>query len=160
MGRRTNLAPFAILFGIAIVLQLALIGADCRSTPTKVAKAFAGAYYYLDADMQKYLCSDLSAEGETVANFLDKKSAEASQRGVAVSYLRHKFTRMHLKTVQATDSAAEIHLSGTTRVCINPVYMLVGKLFGIGRDYDVDETIELVKEEGQWRICGHSLGLI
>lgn len=160
MGQRTNLAPFAIVIGIAIVLQVALIGAECRPTPTKVAKAFAGAYYYLDADMQDYLCNDLAADGETVANYLNNKSVEASQRGLDVSYLRHKFIHMHLETVKATDTTAKIHLSGTTRVCINPLYMLVGKLFGIGENHHVDETIELVKEDGQWRVCGHSLGLI
>jgi hypothetical protein len=159
MGQRTNLAPFAIVIGIAIVLQLALIGAECRQTPATVAKAYAAAYYYLDADMQDYLCSDLADDGETVDNYLNDKSVEARQRGLATSYLRHKFIHMHLETVQSSDTTAEIHLSGATRVCINPLYMLVGKLFRLGQDYPVSETIELIKENGQWRVCGHALGL-
>lgn len=160
MGQRTNLAPFAVVIGIAIVLQLALIGAECRQTPAKVAKAYTSAYYYLDADMQDYLCSDLSANGEAVDNYLHQKSTEASQRGLAITYLRHKFMQMHLETVHATDTTAEIHISGTTRVCINPLYMLVGKLFQLGQDHPVSGTVELVKENGQWRVCGSALGLI
>ncbi len=159
MGQRTNLVPFAVLIVIAVVLQLALIAADCRQTPAKVAKSFAAAYYYLDADMQDYLCSDLAAEGETVDNYLNQKSIEASQRGLSMSYLRHKFMHMHAKTVQSSGTAAKIHLTGTTRVCINPLYLLVGKLFHIGQDYHVNETIELIKEEGQWRICGQAMDL-
>ena len=159
MGQRPNLAPFAVLIVISVVLQLALIGADCRQTPTKVAKSYAAAYYYLDADMQDYLCTDLAADGESVDQYLHQKRIEANQRGLSINYLRHKFMHIHVQTVQATDSSAEIHLTGTTRVCINPLYMLVGKLFQIGQDYHVDETIKLVKEDGQWRVCGRALGL-
>lgn len=160
MGQRTNLVPIAIVVGIAIVLQLALIGTECQQTPATVARAFVKAYYYLDADMQNYLCAELAADGETVDNFLNQKKAEAAQRGLPVNYLRHKFIHLHVETVQSRDTTAEIHLTGTTRVCINPLYMLVGKLFKIGADHHVTETIELIKENDQWRVCGESSGLL
>ena len=159
MPKKLEIEPLLMVLGIAVVLQLALIGIDSRETPVKVAKAFASDYYYLDADMQDYLCTDLAADGESVDQYLHQKRIEANQRGLSINYLRHKFMHIHVQTVQATDSSAEIHLTGTTRVCINPLYMLVGKLFQIGQDYHVDETIKLVKEDGQWRVCGRALGL-
>jgi hypothetical protein len=61
--------------------------------------------------------------------------------------------------VESGDATAKIHLTGKSRVCINPAFMLVGKLFQIGRDHIVDETIELVKEDGRWRVCGGSFEL-
>ena len=154
MPKKINIAPLFIVIGIAIVLQLALIGIDCQQTPVKVAKAFASDYYYLDADMKDHLCADLASDGELVSTFLYSKEKEASQRGLSTNYLRHKFTKLHVSVVESSEDKMKVHLTGTTRVCINPPFMMVGKLFGIGNDYAVDETLELVKENTQWRVCG------
>ncbi len=159
MSNKLNLAPLFIVVGIAVVLQAALIGIDCRQTPITVAKGFADAYYYLDADMQDYLCADLAKDGEVVDNYLVEKSDEASRRGLSTNYLRHKFLKMHADVVESSEERMTVHLTGTTRVCINPAFMLVGKLFGIGHDYPVDATLELVKEDDKWRVCGEPFGL-
>lgn len=153
------LAPFAAIIGLAVVLQAIMIVADCRQTPGRVAKNFTKAYYYLDPSMQDYLCKDLAAEGELVDEFLHAKQTEASQRGLAVSYLRHKLMHLHAKVLEPTDTSAKVHLTGTSRVCINPAFMIIGKLFQLADEYPVDATIELVKEEGSWRVCGNPFGL-
>ena len=159
MPKKIDLAPLFIVVGITVVLQLALIGIDCRQTPVDVAKAFAGDYYYLDAGMQDHLCADLAEDGELVENYLYQKEKEASQRGFSTSYLRHKFMKMHVSVIESGEDTMKVHLTGTTRVCINPAFMLVGKLFGIGKDHPVDETLELIKENNQWRVCGTPFGL-
>jgi hypothetical protein len=159
MPKKLNIAPFAIVIGIAIVLQLALIGADCQQTPVKVAKHFADAYYAIDADMQDYLCSELAQDGELVADYLYTKQHEASQRGFRTSFLRHQITKVHMQLIDETDERVTVHLTGTTRVCIHPAFMLIGKLFHIGHDYPMDETIELIKDNGKWRVCGNPFGL-
>ena len=158
MSKKINLAPFAIIAGIAVVLQLALIGADCQQTPTKIARNFAEAYYAISPKMQNYLCAGLN-EHNAVENFLYRKAQEASQRGFSTNYLRHKFTKLHINIVESTDKTMTLHLKGVTRVCVNTPFMIVGKLFGIGRDYPVDEHIELVKENDQWRVCGNPFGI-
>ncbi len=158
MQKNISRVSFALLFGIAIVFQLVLIGADCRETPIKVAKRFAAAYYYLDVGMQAYLCAAL-AEEDLVGDYLDHKEQEASQRGLSTNYLRHKLIKLHLNIVESRNDAMRIHLSGTSRVCINPAFMVVGKLFHLARDYPVDATIALIKEDGRWRVCGQALGL-
>ncbi|MGD8837690.1 MAG: hypothetical protein PVI54_03540 [Desulfobacteraceae bacterium] len=159
MSSKTNLAPLFIVVGIAALLQLVLIGLDCRQTPIGVAKDFAHAYYYLDSEMQDYLCATLAKEGETVTNYLIQKDTEAYRRGLSTNYLRHKFLKLHVDIVESGQDSIKVHLSGSTRVCINPAFMLVGKLFGIGQDYPVDETLELVKENDSWRVCGNPFGL-
>lgn len=159
MPKKLSIAPLLIVIGIAVVMQLALIGIDCQQTPTKVAKSFAGAYYYLDSDMQGYLCDALAKDGELVDNYLFQKQNEASKRGLSTKYLRHKFLKMHVNVVESGPTTMKVHLTGTTRVCINPAFMLVGKLFHLGEDYEVDETLELVKENNQWRVCGTPFGL-
>lgn len=159
MQSKNSLAPFALVIGIAMVLQLALIGADSQETPLKVAKKFANAYYYLDADMQSYLCAALAEDGELVDDYLNRKGVEASQRGLSTNYLRHKLTKLHLDVVDAKGDTMQLHLTGTSRVCINPAFMLVGKLFHLAKSYPVDATIDLIKEDGSWRVCGNPFGL-
>ena len=159
MSNKLSVAPLVIVVGIAIVVQLALIGLDCQQTPIKVAKHFTRAYFYLDADMQDDLCAGLAEEGRVVDDYLIQKETEASQRGLDTKYLRQKFLHLHARIVTSKKDSMKVHLSGTTRVCINPAFMLVGKLFSIGKEYPVDATIELIKENDQWRVCGTPFGL-
>jgi hypothetical protein len=159
MDSLNRFAPFVVLIALFVVLQAALIGLDCQQGPATVAKAFAKDYYYLDADMQKWLCSSEGDSSEAVQAFLNSKTDEAAQRGFDVSYLRHMFTHIHVKTVELSNDSASVHLTGTTRVAINPAFMVVGKLFQLGDDYPVDTTIDLVKENGRWRVCSKALGL-
>lgn len=159
MFKNISAAPLIAVVVITAVLQLGLIGWECRETPLSVAKNFADAYYYLDSDMQDYLCADLAEDGEAVDDYLFQKRTEASQRGLGTNYLRHKFTKMHVNVVDSDQDTMKIHLTGTTRVSINPAYMLVGKLFKIGDDHPVDETLELVREDNKWRVCGTPFGL-
>jgi hypothetical protein len=154
MAKKIDLAPFAVVIGIAIVLQLALIGIDCRQTPDKIGRSFVEDYYYIDRGMQKYVCSALAEEG-AVDQFLYLKKQEAAQRGLSTNYLRQKFTELHLRPVSSDAKTIIYHVEGKTRTCINPAFMVIGELFRIGKDHPVDTTIELVKENGQWRVCGN-----
>jgi hypothetical protein len=39
---------------------------------------------------------------------------------------------------------------------INPVFTIIGKLFFIGETYEVDETLNIIKEDGKWKVCGRA----
>ena len=158
MGPLNRYAPFVVLLVATVVLQAALIAADCVQTPARVAKQFARDYHYLDADMHKYLCQDL-AQGEAVGDYLYARRFEAEQRGLPANYLRHMFTHLEVETVRQDARSAEIHLAGTTRVAINPVFMVVGKLFFLADEYHVEATLDLVKEADGWKVCGAPFGL-
>jgi hypothetical protein len=154
MGQQNRFAPFVIVLVLFVVIQLGLIAADMRQGPVQVAKQFTKDYFYLQPSMQKFLCQSLAEGGEVVDEFLYHKEMEARQRGFSLKYLQHMFTSIHLKTVEQDEKSALVHVTGTTRVAINPAFMLVGKLFRIGRDYPVDATLELVKQDDGWRVCG------
>lgn len=147
-----RIAPFVALFAIFAVLQLALIGLDCIQTPASVAKAFAKDYYYLDADMQKWLSMQDGDTQTVVGDFLYGKEKEAADRGFAPNRLRRMFTSMHVTTEHVEDNTASVHIKGNTRVAIYPPFMVIGKLFCIGKNYPVEGTIDLVKEKGKWRV--------
>jgi hypothetical protein len=158
MAKKINPAPFAIVIGIAIILQLALIAIDCQQTPGSVARNFTEAYYALNPDMQDYLCANLVEKG-VVDQYLFQRGQQASSRGFSTNYMRQAFTELHVNAVEHSDTAMTFHVHGTTRTCINRPFMIVGKLFGLGRDFPVDGHIDVVKENGRWRVCGNPFGI-
>ncbi len=149
MGR---FAPFVVLVVLFVVLQPVLVVLDCRQTPTSVAKQFVEDYYYLDPAMEKFLCAQV-AETEWVDTYLQGKADEAARRGFSAKNLRRMFTHMHLETLTAQEDAAVVQVKGNLRTAIYPAFMVVGKMFGIGQNYDVETTINLIKEDGRWRVC-------
>jgi len=55
--------------------------------------------------------------------------------------------------------SATIQVKGKRRTQINPVYAYVAKLFGLGQTHTFEETLELIKEDGSWKVCGNPYGL-
>lgn len=152
MGQASRIAPFIVLVVVFIVLQPLLVVLDCRQTPASVAKQFVQDYYYLDADMEKWLCESVVETGWVEA-YLQSKTDEAARRGFGAKNLRRMFTHMHVETVAAQDDLAVVEIRGTLRTAIYPAFMVVGKMFGIGQNYDVDTTVNLTRENGRWRVC-------
>lgn len=145
---------FGIVIVLAVIVQLVFIAADSCQTPVRVAEAFARNYFYLDPAMEDQLCPTLSADGQTVADFLYNATQNAAQRGFSVKYVRRMFTELHIQIISQDDDSAEAHVSGETRTAINPVFMVIGKLFHIGEYHPVDMQLYLVKEPQGWRVCG------
>ena len=152
MGQTSRIVPFIVLILVFIVLQPVLVVLDCRQTPASVAKAFVEDYYYLDPGMEKWLCSQV-AETQWVDAYLQSKADEAAQRGLSAKNLRRMFTHIYLETVTSQDDAAVVQVKGTLRTAIYPAFMVIGKIFGIGQNYEVETNINLVKEDGRWRVC-------
>ncbi|MBT8340491.1 MAG: hypothetical protein HKP58_06390 [Desulfatitalea sp.] len=161
MGSLNRIAPFIVLLVLFALLQGALIGMETVQTPASVAAAFAKDYYYLDADMQKWLCTGQGDPQAMVDNYLHQKRVEANRRGFKLPYLRHLFTHLHVETRHVDDAGtvAAVHVRGTTRVGINPAFMVIGKLFDLGENHEVDITLDLVRENGRWRVCQDILAL-
>jgi hypothetical protein len=152
MGRQSRIAVITLVIAF-VIIQGALIAADQKQTPLRVAKQFTKDYHYLKPQIQNLLCGEL-ARSEVVSDWLYRKQQEADQRGLPRNYLQHLFTELDLAVVEQDQSSAKVHVTGVTRRAINPAYMLVGKLFQIGHNHEVDAILDLVREEDGWRICG------
>ena len=163
MGRNKSLLLFIPLFLLAIILQAALILLDSRPTATQTAVAFSKAYFMADPDMADLVCDEAlgDADETSVAQYIHQVATEARQRGVPVGYIRHQLEHIHTETLHQDDTSAEIHLTARKRVCINPVFAWVAKLFFIGKTQKVEAELHLVKEAGQWKVCGtpYNLGV-
>jgi hypothetical protein len=158
MGFRNSLAPIGAAIAVFVVLQLVLIAADRRQTPVRTAEEFVRNYFCLDADMQEQLCTQIAGNAGAVEDHLRLKTADVVRRGFKPSYARRVFTKIHLDVLKQDETTAQIHVAGETRTSINRAMMIIGKWFHLGETYPVEMTLDLVKENGRWRVCGDALG--
>ena len=146
---------------IGIMLQILLAFADHQNTPAKTAVAFSEAYFNLDPTMANYLCSDYvgSEEPDIVREYLTQVADDAKTGGFDFAYMRSRLFSVHTEIISQDDSRAEVRITAQRKRNINPIFTLVGKLFSIGETYTVDETLQLVKEDGEWKVCDGAFSL-
>lgn len=152
---------FLIIF-FGALFQTALIASDCRQdAPYAVATNFAKAYFKLDPAMGQYLCSELSGDQETdaVGNHIYLTTQEARERGFSKAFMKNRFYQIHTRTRIISADEAEVHLSGKRRISICPFFAWVAQIFFIGETYPVEATLELVKQDGIWKVCGRPFTL-
>ena len=93
-------------------------------------------------------------EVDIVDTYLNSVAVQARTMGFSQSYMRNQLS--HISTeVQITDeNKAKVKITGERLRSINPVFALVGKLFFLIESHKVDETLILVKEDDNWKVCG------
>ena len=153
--------PLLVVICIGIIVQVLLIPLDCINKPYKTAVDFTEAYLRIDPSMANYLCEDSKTidDIDTVAQYVYHMTKQARDRGFDKSYLKSKLYHVMTYTTYLGDSEATVSISAERRTAINPVFALVAKLFHIGETHPFDETLEIVKEDGRWKVCGSPLSL-
>ena len=155
MARDNRLISLALVILIGIIVQVGLFRLDNSDTPAKTAVKFTKAYYKLDKSMSKYLCKELAKEdGAIVDEFINREADKAVELGYNATYMRSALYSIHTEIEEVDDSKVTVRLSAHRKRYINPIYTIIGNLFLIGETYDVDETINLKKEDGKWKVCG------
>lgn len=146
---------------LGILLQGILIGADSAETPWKVAVKFTKSYFQVDPSMAELLCKRMTdaEEGNPVEKYTQLVNKEAENRGFHLNYMKHILYNIETHTHLIDDTTAEVKITGKRRACINPVFALVAKFFLIGKTYDVNERITVIKEDERWKVCGNPFSL-
>ena len=161
MANRSNVSAWILVVALAVCLQVVFVFADCKQSATGTAIDFSKAYFLLDPGMEDYLCNALigdDSESAAATHILAMKT-EAGERGFGTGMVKRIITHLETETLAQDGETATIHLSGNSRTCIHPVFAYVAKLFRLGQTYTFEETLELIKEDGQWKICGTPYGL-
>jgi len=160
MSQDSKLALGAVLL-IGLLLQLIMVAADTRNTPNDAAIAFSKAYFGLCPELAQTMANNGVNEDEIdVADaYLHSKYLEAASRGYELKRLRKSFSYIHIKTIAQDANTATVHIKGTTRITINPVFGFVGKIFFLTTPTTVEETINLVRENGKWKVSGQPFEL-
>ena len=160
-----------VLTGLIMVfLQVLFIFADTQDTPTKAAIEFTKAYLCVDRDSMDNLLSN-KAKVVNDVNILDKYinnvSKEAQSRGFGLNfYTKEKIYDVETKIISSSHNKAKIRLIGVKKSPLRAFFAsqyegkskehdkilnLLGKFTGESSQ-TIDEVIDLVKEDGKWKV--------
>ena len=157
-----NIMIFGSVIVIFVILQVGLISVGTVDSPAEAAVEFTKAYFMLDGpSMAERLCSDLS-EKETaviVDEYLQQSAEKARAMGFSPGYMKNQLSHVKTEIKMTDENNAKVRISGERLRSINPVYALIGRLFFLIETHKVDETLTLVKEDGEWRVCGRPFSL-
>ena len=161
MKQDNRLISIVMVILLGAMLQVVLAAGDSKDAPHSAAIEFSKAYFYMDADMADRLCNGGVTEDEVdmVGNYLYGQTMEAAARGFELKRLRKSFSHIATNTVDMTEDAATVNISGTTRTIINPVFGWVGKMFFITTSDTVETSLDVVREDGVWKVCGEPFAL-
>ena len=160
MFQPVNIIKISIVVVIGIILQVLFITAEDHNTPEKVALTFTKAYFSLDkAAMDELICSELTEDEDAVDQYIQRIEKEAKDSGFKL-YSKSLIYHVTSHVTSIDDSEAQVKITGKRRHSINPVYTLVAIIFQIGEVYYLDETVDLINEDGQWKVCGNPFSLI
>jgi hypothetical protein len=162
MDSGSKFLTFTSVIMVGLILQVVLALADQRDDPEKAALEFAQAYFWLDPAMADRLCKDLAGDSEKNAAqaYLQRIDQEARSLGYEFNYMKQGLYHIDAKTTLKGPDSAVVTLKGDRRRTINPVFGLVARWFGMGETYPVEETLDLVREGGRWKVCGEPFRLV
>ena len=145
----------AVVIGLGVQLLLLGLYFTGQNAPHHVAIGFTKAFYKLDPGMDRYLCEQFKGDAEIdpVDQFVHAATLEAQQEGFKANWYRSILFHIDTHTVYAGTEKAEVTITAHRRKAINPIYYWVGKIFSLGQTHAVHETLHLVKENNQWKVC-------
>lgn len=148
-------SAFTTVFVLGFFLQIIFVFADTRDTPGKAAVEFAKMYYQLDSAMATRLCDELAKDEENnvVAAYIQSMAKQANERGYDVSYMKNALFNVKTHTLKMNAGSAEIRITGDMKKGINPLFAYVGKLFFLGKTMPLDQTVNVIMENGKWKVC-------
>ncbi|MGA7143618.1 MAG: hypothetical protein WBY47_03865 [Desulfobacterales bacterium] len=161
MAHLSRSAGIILVIVVGIVVQLIFSMADIRDTPSKAVVEFSKAYFNLDKSMAKRICKKelVSKDGNVVDQYLYHAAQTAKARGFNIDFLKNKLYHIETETISKTNTEAQIRITGRIRVAINSIYPVIAQMFNIGATHKVDQIIHVIKENGQWKVCGKLFSL-
>ena len=142
---------------IGFILQVVFVYADKIDSPHKAVVEFSKAYFWLDkATMNKRLCNtQRTIDGvDVVDEYIQSMASKAKESGWGINYMKSTIYHIKTHTLSRDDSKAVVRLTCYKKKAINPLYMTVAKIFRLNKTYHIDETINVIKEDETWKVCG------
>jgi hypothetical protein len=156
MVRLSKGAGIILVLIIGFLLQLLFSVADAVDSPSKAVVQFSKAYFNLDKSMAERICKEqlASEDIDVIDQYIYLAGKEAEDRGFAINFMKNKLYHIETETISKKENEAQIRITGKIRVSINSVYPIIAKLFNIGATHEIDEIINVIKEDGKWKVCG------
>ena len=156
MDQGTKFLAFASVIIIAVILQVGLIIGDDNESPAQTAICFTEAYFNLDESMGQYLCKELIEDeaADVVGNYLHQVAEDARAMGFKKNYMKTALGHVETQTEMQDENTAIVRIKGERSRYLNPVFGAIATIFSLTDSYEVDKTLKVVKEDGQWKVCG------
>jgi len=156
MDQGTKFMALASVIIIAVVLQVVLIVSVDNQSPAQTAICFTKAYFKLDESMGQYLCNELIEDAETnvVDDYLHQVTEEATAMGFKKNYMKTALAHVESQTEMVDENTAIVRIQGERTRYLNPIFGAIATMFFLTESYEVDKTLKIVNEDGQWKVCG------
>ena len=138
---------FVVIAGL--ILQFFLFQAEVKETPNKAVAEFAKAYFKFDPAMAERLCEERKApeDFDVVDKYIQVAADEASARGFGLNYLKSCLSDIRTQTLEKDAESARMRISFVRKQSLL-------RTFFAPKTYEVDEEVNLVLEDGLWKVCG------
>jgi hypothetical protein len=74
--------------------------------------------------------------------------------------MKNALSNIETATEMEDENTAKVKITADRKRYLNPLYGIVAQLFFLTESHGVEETLTLVKEDGQWKVCGAPFELI
>ncbi len=157
MAKCKTAITFALVLVFAIALQTILIFADIQDSPNKAAAEFVKAYFAFDEKglVQRTAASFMMTEdGNLVKQYVNSARERFAARGFESGcYTRHKLYHVRTETLSGSPLSASIRLTGERRSPLR-------SFFSGEKKIPVDVRLEMVREDGVWKVVASSLPFV
>jgi len=139
---------------IAFFLQVMFVYAQNSDTPNKAATEFTRAYFGLDSSMADRLCQEsLIVDGVNVVDsYLYCVTSKAKTEGFRPFFVKNYLYHVQTNTISKDENKAQIKLTCEIK---HPLRTFFTK----ESSRKIDETFNLIKEDGKWKVCGDVFSL-
>lgn len=157
MTRSYKTISIALAIGLAVFLQVLFVFADTQSTPNRSAAEFVKAYFaYDEAGMMDRICAESMVVDDVnlVKQYVYEEARKADARGFGLGiYTRWKVAHLETETLESGHGTASVRLTCQIR---QPM-----RSFFVGEEISehVEAVLDLVKEDGRWKVCGNPFRL-
>lgn len=160
MDRFRNLIPLVLVVLLGVAVQVVLVAAQTKDAPAEAAVEFTEAFYKMSPSVTDRMCGDLREDEGNVDDLFYKAVAEARARGFSASYPKMQLFNVHTVVLAQDATSAQVELSCTMKRAIHPAFAYFLKMWNMGETYHLDDVLDLVKEDGHWKVCSYDFALI
>ena len=160
MDRFRNLIPLVLVVLLGVAVQVVLVAAQTKEAPADAAVEFTKAFYKMSPSITDRMCGDLLEDEKQVSDLFYEAVAKARLRGFSASYPKMQLFHVQAAVLAQDDTSAQVELSCSMKRAIHPAFAYFLKMWNMGETYHLDEVVDLVKEEGRWKVCGYDYALM
>jgi hypothetical protein len=160
--KNNKVITISLVLLIGIILQIVLAALPCitgkTNTPHEAAVDFAKAYFMIDPSMSDYLSKDKQVvDGSNVAKeHFERNRIEAEKMGFGPNYMRYRLYQIETEILDKNDDKAKVMIRGSLKRAIRTIYSVIADIpfIDIGKRHKIESTIDLIKEDGIWKVDG------